>query len=126
MDNKDSKSMPELECTASIISVPEQTEMAFFEIEIESETEDVFYSLKREFADGRFETVQTIKISSIIPDDNEMPNFYSFEDENIPNEDFTYMLMRIAPKSNSFNVLQRWDYCSVSHSLCSNGILASK
>ena len=112
-------------CKASIIVIPEESEVAHFELAVAAESELVYYSLKREFADGRFETVEVLKIESVFPADELMPSFHHFEDVQIPNEDFTYMLLRIEPASRTHLVVQRWEYCAQTHSLCSTGILAT-
>lgn len=96
-----------------------------FELELMNESDEVYFALKREYADGRFETAKYVKVNNITPQVEDLPTFQNIEDENVPSEDFSYVLMRINPITRKFTVIQRWDYCSDTHELCTEEILAA-
>ncbi|MBL4862274.1 MAG: hypothetical protein JKY09_04550 [Crocinitomicaceae bacterium] len=92
------------------------------ELTMLNELEEGVYALKREFEDGRFETVQ---LNKIIPNAGNIPVVHNFEDKAVPNEDFTYLLIRIYPQTKKFEVVKRWSYYSDRKEIWTEGVLAS-
>lgn len=97
--------------------------VAIFELSVLNDSKAGFYALKREFSDGRFESVE---LSKIIVNSNKLPVDYHFEDQNVPKEDFTYVLLRIVPKTREFEVLKRWEYCHAKEEICPADYLVLK
>tara|TARA_B110000977_G_C10987471_1_gene458511 strand:- start:385 stop:837 length:453 start_codon:yes stop_codon:yes gene_type:complete len=95
-----------------------------FHLELINESDEVYFALKREYSDGRFETVKYIKVGQVNLEEEDRSEFKTIHDYNVPNEDFTYVLMRIVPVERAFSVIQRWDYCSDTQELCREGVLA--
>lgn len=97
----------------------------YFQLELLDESDGVYFALKRQYSDGRFETVKYVRSNVIQPVAIGLPTFQTLEDTDIPNEDFTYVLMRIVPADRTFSVIQKWQYCSDTHELCSEELFAS-
>ena len=96
--------------------------IAFFELSVLNEATGGVYALKREFSDGRFVSVQLRKINT---NTYNLPVVYTFEDRNVPKEDFTYVLLRIVPETRKFKVIQRWAYCCDRNEICPMDHLAT-
>ncbi|MFT6243740.1 MAG: hypothetical protein ACJA0U_002195 [Salibacteraceae bacterium] len=84
----------------------------YFKLTMINESKDGFYSMVREFGDGRFESVDIRKINANMIS---IPLLYCFVDEEIPSEDFKYVLRRI---SDEVTEVSRWDYCSTNYEIC--------
>lgn len=109
---------PSIECSAKIVKRLPDNDIAHIEVTVNGENEEVYYSLKRQFEDGRLESVQSIKITPN-SDVSSAVSLCQFADNNVPHEDFSYVLMRINPTTKAFNVVQRWNYSAVTQSISS-------
>ena len=97
--------------------------ITYFELCVLNDSKEGFYALKREYSDNRFISVQFSKINK---NTDNSPVIYRFEDQKIPEEDFTYVLLRIVPESREFEVIKRWDYCYDKNEICPIDDLAVK
>lgn len=97
----------------------------YFQLELLNESDGVYFALKRQYSDGRFETVKYVKSNTIHPIAIGQLTFQGLVDSQVPNEDFTYVLMRIVPAEKIFSVIQKWHYCSETRELCSEELFAS-
>jgi hypothetical protein len=97
----------------------------YFKLELLGESDEVYFALKRQYPDGRFETVKYVRSKAIQPVAVGMSSFQLLEDTHVPNEDFTYVLMSIDPAKRTFSVIQKWKYCSDTRELCSEELYAS-
>ena len=97
--------------------------ITYFELSVLNDSKEGFYALKREYSDGRFVSVQFTKINT---NTNNLPVIYRFEDKKVPEEDVTYILLRIVPESREFEVIQKWEYCYDKNEICPIDYLAIK
>lgn len=97
----------------------------YFQLESVNESEGVYFALKRQYPDGRFETVKYVPAIPVNLVAEGLPTFQTIEDAQVPDEDFTYVMMRIVPADRTFAVLQKWTYCADTHEICTFEILAS-
>jgi hypothetical protein len=93
-----------------------------FDLIVLNESENVVYGLKREYVDGRFETAMYSKATSN-PEDPFVT--HNLKDSNVPEEDFTYVLMRIHQDTREFKVVGRWNYCHAEGEICADVMFAS-
>ncbi|MFT6503199.1 MAG: hypothetical protein ACJASQ_003332 [Crocinitomicaceae bacterium] len=84
----------------------------YFKLTMINESKDGFYSMVREFGDGRVESVDIRQMNANMIN---VPLLYCFVDEEIPSVDFTYVLRRI---SDEVTEVSRWNYCSTNDEIC--------
>ena len=92
------------------------------ELVVLNESENVVYGLKRKYTDGRFETAVYSKVT---PDLEDPFATHKLKDTNVPEEDFTYVLIRIHQDTKEFKVVGRWDYCHEQGEVCADVMFAS-
>ena len=79
-------------------------ETVYFKLLMQNETKDGVYSLVRLYSGGSFEFVG---YKNIVPNDIDQPLLYCLKDNEIPSDDFTYVLYRITSESE---IVATWEY----------------
>jgi hypothetical protein len=92
--------------TAKLVS-----DHVYFNLKMLNESETGFYSMVREFTNGEVESVDS---RQMVANTIDTPLLYSFIEEELPENDVTYVLYRIASETT---VVQKWNYSSADHKL---------
>ncbi len=95
-----------------------------FDIVVLNESSNVIYGLKREYADGRFETAVYCKATPSLEGEDPFVS-HEIQDKNVPEEDFTYVLVRIHTDTRAFKVIGRWNYCHDLKEICADVMYAA-
>ncbi len=92
----------------------------YFKLLMLNESQSGFYSMVKYFENGDYASVD---VRQMVANTINQPLMYSFTDEDVPREDVTYVLYRIAEGTEEVG---RWNYCSTEHTLCPDAELASR